>query len=287
MDLVNEQVTHKSFGKGSVVGYDGSYVEVRFPLGVKKFVFPDVFGTHLLLADTKLAKRIDGMKKQIEKERKREEAELEAVRIAEEAERQQILEREKLLKNHKLTPVSQVVFWCDEDEQARVFSEWRVFTGLRKSGANEGQPNRLVRLHQNSGCLITEREPHAPEEERRVVGLFMVGESFIGKLCEDGYIPAHTKYRLQLSQAESRQLPFWNYYINERYPGNMTWNSGKHRYFDNVWMAQILQDIVRLKKGSDDHALAQSFLEHFCEMNRLNPEDLPEPNGALIRAASA
>ena len=287
MNLVNEQVTHKSFGKGSVVAYDGSYVEVRFPLGVKKFVFPDVFGTHLLLVDTKLAKRVDSMKQKMEKEREQEEAEQEVARALEEAERQQMLEREKLLKSHRFTPVSQAVFWCDEEEQAQVFSEWKVFTGLKKSGVNEGQPNRLARLHQNSGCLITSREPHEPEEERRVVGLFMVGESFIGKLCEDGYIPAHTKYRLQLSEAESKQLLFWNYYVNERYPSNMTWNSGKHRYFDNVWMAQILRDIVQLREGSKEHALAQDFLKHFCEMNRLDAADLPAPNGALVRAATA
>ena len=63
----------------------------------------------------------------------------------------------------------------------------------------------------------------------------------------------------------------------------MTWNSGRHRYFDNVWMAQILQDIVALKNGSEEVELAQSFLEHFCDMNRLKETDLPSPNGALVR----
>ncbi len=287
MELVNEQVKHKSFGKGNVVACDGSYVEVRFPLGVKKFVFPDVFGTHLLLVDTKLAKRVDGIKQKVEKERLKEEKELEAARAIEEENRQQMLEREKLLKSNKLTPVSQAVFWCDEEEQAKVFSEWKVFTGLKKSGVNEGEPNRLVRLHQNSACLITARESDVAEEERRIVGLFMVGGSFIGKLCEDGYIPAHTEYRLQLSEVESKQLQFWNYYVNERYPSNMTWNSGKYRYFDNLWMAQILADIVRLREGLDGHALAKNFLEHFCEMNRLDATDLPEPNGALVRVKTA
>ncbi|HBN95947.1 MAG TPA: malate synthase [Firmicutes bacterium] len=283
MDLLNEQVTHKSFGKGSVVAHDDDYVEVRFPLGVKKFVFPDVFGTHLLLVDPKLAKHVDGVKLKIERERKKEEAELEAMRAIEEARRKRALERERLLKNHRLSPASQVAFWCDPAEQDKVFSEWRVFTGRKKSGANQGEPNRLVRLHQNSCCLITAREPDVPEKDRRVVGLFMVGDFFVGKLCEDGYIPAHLEYRLRLSEEESRKILFWNYYVNERYPNNMTWNSGRYRYFDNVWMAQILQDIVALKEGSAEFELVQDFLEHFCDLNRLVETELPRPNGALVR----
>ncbi len=283
MDLLNEQVTHRRFGKGNVVAYDDGYVEVRFPSGIKKFVFPDVFGTHLLLVNPKLAKQVDGVKLKIEKERQKEDAELEVMRAIEEARRQRVRERERLLKNHKLSPVSQAAFWCDDEEQERVFSEWRVFTSLKKSGVNKGEPNRLVRLHQNSCCLITAREPDVPEKDRRVVGLFMVGELFVGKLCEDGYIPAHSEYRLRLSEEESRKILFWNYYVNERYPRNMTWNSGRHRYFDNVWMAQILQDIVALKNGSEEVELAQSFLEHFCDMNRLKETDLPSPNGALVR----
>jgi hypothetical protein len=283
MDLLNEKVTHKSFGKGSVVACDDAYVEVRFPLGLKKFVFPDVFGTHLILVDPKLAKRVDSVRQRVEIEREEEAARLEAVRAIEEEKRQRALEREELLRNHKLSPVSQVAFWCDEAEREKVFSEWMVFTGLRKSGAHKGSPNRLVRLHQNSCCLITAREPDEPEKDRRIIGLFMVGETFVGKLCEDGYIPAHAEYRLRLSEEESKKMLFWNYYFNERYPNNITWNSGRHRYFDNVWMAQILQDIVALRGGSSESELAKSFLEHFCKMNRLNEAELPRPNGALTR----
>jgi len=249
-------------------------------------VFPDVFGTHLALVDPKLAKFVAGVKKDIEAERREKEAELARKRAAEEAKRQRLLAREKLIKSHKLSPVSQVAFWCDEEEQEKVFAEGKVFTGLKKSGVNAGEPNRLVRLHHNSCCVITAREEDAPEKERRVVGLFMVGESFVGKLCEDGYIPAHSEYRLRLSDEEARKLPFWKYYVNERYPKNMTWNSGRHRYFDNVWAAQILQDIVALKEGTDEYEQVQGFLEHFCEMNRLRETDVPSPNGALVRASA-
>lgn len=284
MNLLNEQVTHKNFGQGNIIACDDEYIEVSFPSGNRKFVYPDVFGTFLFLKDSELGKRVEEVKQRVEKERKKEEAKLEKIRIAEEAERQKILEREKLLQNHKLSPVSQAAFWLDEAEQQEVFTDWKVFTGLRKSGANEGRPNRLVRLHQNSSCLITQRDAGEPEENRRIVGLFMVGEFFVGKLCEDGYIPAHSKYRIRLSEEESQKLLFWNYYVNERYPANMTWNSGRHRYFDNVWAAQVLRDIIALKEDPEELKLLKDFLKHFCEMNRLKQGSLPEPNGALIRA---
>lgn len=39
----------------------------------------------------------------------------------------------------------------------------------------------------------------------------------------------------------------------------MTWNTGKHRYFDNLRMAQILIDIVELKSDPKERELAQQF----------------------------
>ena len=111
----------------------------------------------------------------------------------------------------------------------------------------------------------------------------MVNEDFIGKLCEDGYIPAHSKYRLQLTEQESNQLLFWEYYVNEKSPQKMTWNSGKHRYFDNTWMAQILLRIVSLKTDPKEKEIANQFFKYFCKRNNITAQELPKPNGTLMR----
>ncbi|NLJ79575.1 MAG: malate synthase [Firmicutes bacterium] len=282
MDLLHKQVEHKSFGRGSVVECDDSYVTVRFPLGEKRFVFPDAFGTHLLLTDEKIASKVEGVKEKTERKRRKREKEQEKIRALEYEKQQRRMEWERLMKNHRLSPVSQAVFWVDQEEAEKVFSEWQIFTSTTKSGVNKGKPNRLVRLHQNSAILITAREADIPEKERRILGLFMVNEKFIGKLGEDGYIPAHSRYKLRFSEEESQQLLFWNYYYNKRYPQNMTWNSGRHRYFDNLWMAQILKDVAVLKKDSPEQELVRDFQKHFAHMNRLEGE-LPTPNGALIQ----
>ncbi|MDD2574441.1 MAG: malate synthase [Bacillota bacterium] len=282
MNLINKQVTHKHFGKGSVVKHTDPYIEIHFTSGNKKFVFPDAFGKYLTLIDQRAAATIKKMIQKMETKRKQEELELEKEKALQLKEQQRLLEHKKLMKNHKIHPSSQAVFWCKAQDQDRVFTEWSVFTGLIKSGSKKGQPNLPSRMHQNSACLLTARDPDMPEKDRYILGVYMVKKAFIGKLCEDGYIPAHTEYRLRLTEQESKRMLFWKYYINERYPHKMTWNTGKYRYFNNVWMAQILLDIVSLKSEPQERELAQRFFEHFCQMNQIEEKELPKPNGALM-----
>ena len=56
----------------------------------------------------------------------------------------------------------------------------------------------------------------------------------------------------------------------------MTWNTGRHRYFDNEWMYNILQDIVSLRKEPQGKKYAQSFFEYFCQMNGIDKKRCQE-----------
>ena len=283
MNLINKKVTHKRFGMGSIVKHNDSSIEINFASENKIFVFPDVFGKHLTLHDQSVANSFEKILQEKEMERKEEELKKEEEIKLQRKNYELRLGHEKLMKNHKLHPESQMVFWCDTEEQNSSFSEWKVFSGVIKSGNNKGKPNKPIRLHQNSAVLLTAIDSSMPEKDRRILGVYMVNEDFIGKLCEDGYIPAHSKYRLQLTEQESDQMLFWKYYVNEKSPQKMTWNTGKYRYFDNSWMAQILLDIVSLKSDPKEQELAQEFFEHFCKMNMITDQDLPKPNGALMR----
>ncbi|EKN71735.1 hypothetical protein BABA_00265 [Neobacillus bataviensis LMG 21833] len=283
MNLINKKVTHKRFGMGSIVKHNDSVIEIHFASENKKFVFPDVFGKHLKLHDKIVANSLEKIIQKKEVERKEEEIKKEEEKELQRKNQELRVEHEKLMKNHKLHPESQMVFWCDTEEQNSSFSEWKVFSGEIKSGNNKGKPNKPIRLHQNSAVLLTAIDSSMPEKDRRILGVYMVNEDFIGKLSKDGYIPAHSKYRLQLTDQESDQMLFWGYYVNEKYPHKMTWNTGKYRYFDNLWMAQILLDIVSLKSDPKERELAQQFFEHFCKMNQISDQELPKPNGALLR----
>lgn len=283
MNLINKKVTHKRFGMGSIVKHNDSSIEILFATENKKFVFPDVFGKHLKLHDKSAAISLEKIIQEKEMERKEEEWKKEEEKKLLRKKQELRLEYEKLMKNHKLHPESQMVFWCDTEEQNSSFSEWKVFSGAIKSGNNKGKPNKPIRLHQNSAVLLTAIDSSMPEKDRRILGVYMVNEGFVGKLCEDGHIPAHTKYRLQLTEQESDRMLFWEYYVNEKFPKKMSWNTGKYRYFDNSWMAQILHDIVSLKSDPKERELAQQFFEHFCKMNQITEQELPKPNGALMR----
>jgi hypothetical protein len=283
LNLINKKVTHTRFGMGSIVKHNDSSIEIHFASENKKFVFPDVFEKHLKLHDKSVANLLEKIIEKKEIEQKEEEGKKEEEKRLQRKKQELRMEHEKLMKNHKLHPESQMVFWCDTEEQNRSFSTWEVFSGLIKTGNNKGKPNKPIRLHQNSAVLLTAIDSNLPEKDRRILGVYMVNEDFIGKLCEDGNIPAHSKYRLQLTEQESEKMLFWEYYVNEKFPKKMTWNTGKYRYFENSWLAQILLDIVSLKSDPTERELAQQFFEHFCKMNQITDQELPKPNGALMR----
>jgi hypothetical protein len=285
MDLVNEQVMHKVFGRGKVVKCNNSFIKIDFPVGKKKFVFPDAFETFLTLTDPKSAKFVEKIVQEKKKAYQEEKKRLNTFKPLENEKGRRFLERERLLKIPK-TPkpqhCAQSVFWCTSQELDSVFAKGNIFTGEIKSGKEKGQPKRLARISQNSACLLTTRDSDAPEKNRRIIGVFMVTEKFNSKQCVDGYIPAHSEYRLRLSEKEAEKMLFWNYYVDTRYPHKMTWNTGRHRYFDNEWMAQILRDIISIKKKPQEIENAQRFFEYFCRMNQIDKEELPKPNGALM-----
>jgi len=279
VNLINEEITHKVFGNGSIVDHNESVITVDFNDGIKKFVYPDAFGKFIKLNNRNTAKTLQKITAKIEMEKEALERKREEVNAQQALEQQH---REKL-KNHKIHESSQIVLWLNEEEQQNVFTDWRVSTGNIQNGKNKGQPNRAARLHPNSACLLTARVSDQPETERRILGLYMVNETFFGDFSDDGMVPTHTEFRIQLTEQEAAKMLFWNYYINKNYPQRMTWNSGKFRYFDNVWTAQILKDIIALKTDNENIQQAEKFLKYFCQMNLLDVDNIPEANGALKR----
>ena len=50
-----------------------------------------------------------------------------------------------------------------------------------------------------------------------------------------------------------------------------------------AWLAQILLDILAIKKDPHEKEQVQQFLNHFCKMNQLSIEELEMPSGVLAR----
>ena len=51
MNFENLAVKHKAFGPGTVISSEGKYIKVRFSVGDKTFVYPDIFEKFLTLED--------------------------------------------------------------------------------------------------------------------------------------------------------------------------------------------------------------------------------------------
>lgn len=277
MNLINEEITHKVFGEGNVVEHEDSIITIDFNDDVKKFVYPDAFEKFITLNNESTAKSLNEifLKRQLEEEvleKKREE----------EKERQMLeLERQEKMKNYKIHESAQIVFWLDEEEQEKVFDDWHASTGMIQSGKNKGQPNKATRLSSNSAGLLTARTSDQQEIERKILGLYMVNETYGDNIINDGIVPSDAVFRIELTDEEAEKMLFWNYYVNKSYPNRTTWNSGKFRYFDNIWTAQILKDIITIKTDEAEIKEVENFLVHFCQLNALDANDIPEADGAL------
>ena len=133
MDLINKQVKHKRFGNGNIVSCTDSVVEVHFSVGNKKFVYPDAFESYLVLLDKDTANAVNEIIEKNEIENLKEELEQEMERAQHYKEQRCLMEWEKQMKNNKIHPSSQAAFWYEAEEKDKIFTEWKVFAGVKKS----------------------------------------------------------------------------------------------------------------------------------------------------------
>ena len=176
-----------------------------------------------------------------------------------------------------------------EDEQyvcyeSQMLRDWRALAGIVQTGIKKGTPMKMHQVQANSLCVLTTRDPDAKKENKRYIfAVFLVDESYEGDNREEGYVTTKSEFKIKLSPMEARSMLFWKYHVNENNPENAIWSSGLHRYLEDGQAAQILKDIVALKKGTKDEELAKRFFEHFCVINNVEKETLPKPYGVLKR----
>lgn len=269
INLINEKIIHKIFGVGNIVEQEEAVITVKFDNEKKRFVYPDAIGKFIELKDEETAKSMEKVFAKLDEKKKVK---------RKEAKKQQLRARYSSSNIHES---SQIVFWLDDEEKENIFTEWEAFAGTIQSGESKGEPNRPARLRPNSAVLLTMRDEEEQETERKIIGFFMVHETLSGDSIDDGIVFSHEKYRVQLTDEQADQLLFWDYYINKNFPHRMTWNSGKYRYFDNIWMAQIIKDVINLSNDDKQIELLNEFLNHFCMMNAIDKDDIPEADGAL------
>lgn len=255
MNINGQAIKHKTFGCGVVTALTANTITVCFSEGEKKFIYPDAFSEYLVLRDKSMQQHITA---QIAKK----EAEINRQRQAEQAEQER---RQKLL-NFSITANSHAVFDIIPEHVEQVCKTYAVSTGRYLSGHSKGQPRIAVRLKPNSACLLTERPGRQPEQERRIIGAFMVREDFFGKDVHGGLIEGHPKYQMRVPSENI--LLFWELFGQNATP---RWGNTVFKYCSGTVMNHILSEMTQLLENTEQQESALAFYKYFCKINCLRP----------------
>ena len=277
MDLINIKVDHKVFGEGVIIGNENSYVTVKFEKDERKFKYPSAFDGYLTIeninADESVKEEIRVIKK-LEKDEKARLAEVERkIKV------EKFNSSKKKKTKAKVYPRANIAFKCTFSDEG--YSDAKELTSIVQTFNRNGQPMKLNRVQKNSLCIVTTRKPNTVERERYIFGVFLVDDAYSLDNKDQGFVNTESKYSIKLSLKESHEMLFWNYHTNENKPELALWSTGLHRYFEDDQAIQILQDIVNLKKGTDEEELSKEFLLHFAKINNINIDTVAEKNGVL------
>jgi len=255
MDLIGQPVKHEAFGSGIVTDLSDGIVTVCFQNSEKRFIYPDAFHHFLTLKNRKT-------QQYIESQIKDREIAAQEKRQAEQVER----DRKNKLLNFQITANSHAVFHVAPEQIDQVIRTCQVSTGTYLSGSARGMPRVADRLKPNSVCLLTTRLAGRSEQERNILGAFMVEQDFFGADVRDGMISGHPQYRIFLP--EKPQLFFWEYFGGNPQP---RWGNTAFKYCSEDVMNKILAGMTALLNQSEQKNTAMDFYRYFCKINRLRP----------------
>ena len=321
MNLVNQSIRHKSFGLGTVAEHSESYIKIVFEKFLSCDDEGMQCEVLALLQEKKEQERVRESEKKIEIERLSKlhtAVNRENIKKQKSYPKENIAFKcnycnggESEMINYNIE-VAQHKWCCSEESpcnqyyngiierreldayayakddgfvcyESQMLRNWTAFAGFVLTGDNKEKPMKLNKVQVNSLAVLTTREPYAAEKERFIFGVFLVDEAYEGDNREEGYVTTTSKYKISLSLDEAKQMLFWNYYHNENAPEKTAWGQGLHRYISDIQAASILYDIVAVKAGTEDEALAKEFLEYFCKINSIDSDALPVLEGALQR----
>ena len=254
MQLTGQAVKHTAFGKGIVTGQEDNIIIVSFPQGEKRFLYPDAFRKFLTFHNQQAAEQVGSLLRQ---RADRREEQLQA--LLEEQERQQRIHSFKISVN------SQAAFALELAGEPDPLRDWKLSTGVYLSGSAKGEPRIPDKLKPNSACLLTRRGPEEGEEDRQIVGVFMVPEDFFGDACADGLIPAHPLHRLALDPQQQRS--FWDYFPEAK--SRSRWGGTSFKYCSNAVVQRILFDLREQLRGTAQESCSQELYGYYCRQNRL------------------
>lgn len=249
MELVGKPIKHITFGKGVITERTNDILIVNFSGKDKRFLFPDVFSHFISIADKEAQAYIGEIVENINRQKNKDQL------------RQTHLQKVRFLK---IIPNSQTAFGLIENSRSTILDSWSVFSGNHLSGYSKGNPRTPNRLRLNSACLLTECPDGRPEEERQIIGAFMVADDFEGKECKDGIIPSHATHRILLDETDEKLL-YWDYFSSAT--KSKRWGKMEMKHFSSLEMKRILNDMQKTITNPSRKQTAKDLYGYFCEVN--------------------
>ncbi len=248
MNIVGKSIMHIRFGKGIIVNQYDNKMEVDFGSCVKCFLYPAAFENFFKTLDAETEKFINKELEIFNKIKKKS-------------------EYEKEVMNYKLAFKNRQgfhgIFDVREEELSFSGDSWKISTSSNNKKDANGEIIIPKKLNMNSVCILTMKEKGKKESERKVIGLFMTEDDFIGMNCLSGIITAHEKYRILLDCDEP--IYFWNFFSEDK--RLKSWGSRKMKYLSTVVVEQILNRIFAMDTDDDLKEEMIEFNRYFSEIN--------------------
>ena len=141
-------------------------------------------------------------------------------------------------------------FPCNE---SILFKNWEFSAG---ENFEDEEKVRMLHVGANKIAILTTTFANTREEERKIIGFFK-----IDNVSEDlNIVTASNYYRLRLSLEDSKELNFWNYYINNK-NSKTEWKQRRFRYLEDEQVACILHDLLDIVRNDDDHSMIKKLLK--------------------------
>lgn len=149
--------------------------------------------------------------------------------------------------------------------ESRLLNDWTAYAEY--SWKNGPKPRVIRNSEENKLAVLTTRFPNDTESERKVFAVFIIGNLFEGDSEYCGEVTAHSRYRLELTMEQSKQIDFWDFYQNTNNPKKKKWGQGIFRYMYDKDCAELLYQIIQIKKGTEDFELAKEMYHYYCQHN--------------------
>ena len=155
--------------------------------------------------------------------------------------------------------------------ESALLRKWMAYAG---GTVKTNKPKSIARAEKmnNKLAIMTTCETKlfngsSSEAERFIFAVFLIEEAFAGDDKQEGYVKADSKWRMELSPQEAKQILFWNYYQNPNAPDEIKWSQGLFRYISDEQTEKILKDIVKVKNNQAEKDFAQKFLDYYISKN--------------------